>query len=155
MFTLRPAQEEDAKAIRELIHAVQINPMGLDWRRFVLAVTPEGEMAGCGQIKSHGDGSFELASIAVVPAWRGQGLARLLIEYLIDSHPGTLYLTCRSGLRPFYEKFGFQVADPNEMTPYFRRLSRLARVFLAMNRRQEGMLVMKRSIPQPSTASAF
>ncbi len=128
MFTLRAATSDDAAAIRGLIRQVRINPMGLDWRRFVLAVSPEGEMIGCGQVKPHGDGSRELASIAVIPAQRGQGVARAIIQHLLAANPGTLYLTCRASLSPLYTKFGFRVIQEAEMPPYFRRISRLARL---------------------------
>ncbi|RPI29462.1 MAG: N-acetyltransferase [Chloroflexota bacterium] len=128
-FTLRPATSADAAPIRALIRDVGINPTGLDWRRFVLAVTTEDEMIGCGQVKPHGDGTRELASIAVKREWRRCGVARAIIERLIADHPGVLYLMCRSSLAPFYEKFGFGVLDEAEMPPYFRRMARLAKVF--------------------------
>ena len=64
-FTVRPATREDFPAIRSLIHTVRINPTGLGWRRFLVAVTPQGRLLGCGQIKLHADGSREMASIAV------------------------------------------------------------------------------------------
>ena len=53
MFTLRSATAADFPAIRKLIWQVGINPIGLDWRRFVLAVDEEGRLLGCGQIKPH------------------------------------------------------------------------------------------------------
>lgn len=37
-FTLRTARAEDDAAIRKLIHQVGINPLGLHWERFILAV---------------------------------------------------------------------------------------------------------------------
>ena len=73
MYNLRQATASDAAAIRRLTLQVRNNPAGLDWRRFVLAVTPEEALIGCGQVKPHGDGTQELASIAVVPSWRGRG----------------------------------------------------------------------------------
>lgn len=141
-FTLRPATQEDFPAIRNLIHGVRINPMGLDWRHFVLAVSPSGEMLGCGQLKPHGDGSIELASIAVRAAVRGTGIARAIIEHLIAQAPRPLYLTCRSKLGPFYEKWGFHTIGLNEMPPYFRRITRLVRTMFAFERRGETLLVM-------------
>ncbi len=141
-ISLRPATQADDAAIKALIRSAQINPMDLDWRRFLLAVTREGEMVGCGQVKPHSDGTRELASIAVRPAWRGQGIAHLIIERLLAESPRPLYLTCASRLGPFYEKFGFRVLSESEMTPYFRRLSRLATAFMKMARGQT-LLVMK------------
>jgi len=142
-FTLRPAVEQDFPAIRQLIRQVRINPTALDWRRFVVAVDASGELRGCGQLKPHGRGIVELASIAVVPTDRSRGIARAIIEHLIAKAPRPLYLTCRSGLQPFYEKWGFRVAGIDEMPPYYRRLSRFANTMLGLFERGESMLVMK------------
>src|SRR3989304_5329525 len=70
---LRPETAADAGAIRSLIFRVGINPRGLDWRRFQVAVDPGGRLVGCGQVKPHADGSRELASIAVPPKGRIDG----------------------------------------------------------------------------------
>lgn len=142
-FVIRPATEADFPSIRRLIHEVQINPMGLDWRRFVLAVSRPGEMLGCGQLKQHGDGSVELASIAVKSPYRKQGVASAIIEHLLAGAPRPIHLTCRSRLGPFYEKWGFRVVGRNEMTPYFRRLSRLVNMIPAFASAGETLLVMK------------
>lgn len=145
---LREAVEADFPAIRALIRQSGINPLGLDWRRFLVAESPAGEVIGCGQLKPHSDpsplgtgGSLELASLAVTPAWRGRGVARLIIRALMEKAPRPLYLTCRAPLGAFYEKFGFRVLQPDEMPPYFRRLSRLARIVGKLI--NETMLVMK------------
>jgi N-acetylglutamate synthase-like GNAT family acetyltransferase len=104
-----------------------INPSGLKWPRFVVATTPAGDVVGCGQIKSHADGSMELASIVVTPPWQGQGIARSIIEYLLETHHGDLHLMCQSSLGKLYEKFGFQAISEEEMPPYFRRIKHLAK----------------------------
>jgi N-acetylglutamate synthase-like GNAT family acetyltransferase len=80
-FTLRSATAGDFPGIRRLIGRVQINPTGLDWRRFVLAVDASGSMLGCGQLKPHGDAILELASIAVEPPYRHRGVARAMPPY--------------------------------------------------------------------------
>ena len=118
--------------------------MGLDWHRFVLAVDENGDMIACGQVKPHRDGSQELASIAVEPGWRGKGAARAIIEYLLEQHPGTLYLTCRSRLGSFYEKFGFRVIPEAELPSYFKLASRFIRLLNALKVTRERILVMKR-----------
>ena len=140
-FTLRPATEIDSPIIKDLIHRVGINPMDLDWHRFVIAVDGSGKMLGCGQLKPHGPNVIELASIAVEPSYQHQGIARVIIEHLIAKGPRPLYLTCRSRLGSFYEKWGFRSIEPNEMPAYFRRLARLAKVMTVfMN---DKLLVMK------------
>jgi N-acetylglutamate synthase-like GNAT family acetyltransferase len=131
-FILRPASEKDAPAIRSLIHRVGINPTNLNWRHFVVA-TQDGKFIACGQLKPHGDGSLELASLAVEEMYRGQGVARAIIEHLMSKSPRPLYLMCRPALIPFYQKFGFQTIGTEDMPPYFRRISRVVRAlgFLA------------------------
>jgi N-acetylglutamate synthase-like GNAT family acetyltransferase len=143
-FSLRPAIEGDDAQIRALIHAARNNPTGLDWRRFVVAVGPGGQVIGCGQVKSHRDGSQELASIAVAPAWRGNGTARAIIERLLAENTRTLFLTCRASLGGFYEKFGFRILQEGEMLPYFRRARRLIQALGSLHLVAEDLLVMKR-----------
>jgi N-acetylglutamate synthase-like GNAT family acetyltransferase len=142
-FTLRPATKDDFPAIKALIHQVHINPTGLDWRRFLVAVNPQGELVGCGQIKPQGELRV-LASIAVVPAWRGGGVARLVIERLLAGSQGPLYLTCRLHLESFYQKFGFTALTEGEMPGSFRNLSRFARLLRRLKLLDEDMLVMRR-----------
>lgn len=139
---LRPALETDFPAIKALVHEAQINPMGLDWHHFIVAETPDGQFAGCGQLKPHSDGTLELASIAVIPPQRGKGIARAIIQKLMDEAPRPLYLTCRSQLGPFYEKFGFRGISGSELPKYFQRISRLAKVINSLHLVQDKMLVM-------------
>jgi N-acetylglutamate synthase-like GNAT family acetyltransferase len=140
---LRPACNSDAKAIKDLIYKVGINPMDLNWRHFIVAVDAENGLVGCGQIKPHGDGSRELASIAVRESDRGRGVARAIIERLLAENPPPLYLTCRSELESLYQRFRFRTIAFDEMPPYFRRISRLARVFTTLSNGQMRLLVMK------------
>jgi N-acetylglutamate synthase-like GNAT family acetyltransferase len=137
-FNLRPATAADMSQIRALIRQVGINPFSLDWRRFCVAETDEGQFIGCAQLKPHEDGSVELASIAVAPAYRGQGVARALIEYWLAHSPRPLYLMCRSELEAFYTRFGFRVlaATAPDLPPYFRRIYRVVRLMVLLRRRQ-------------------
>lgn len=144
-YTLRPATKADAARIRQIISLVQINPISLNWRRFILATDREDRIIGCGQLKPHADGSQELASIAVLPDWRGKGIARTIIDHLLEQYPGTLFLTCRSQLEPMYQKFGFQSLQFDDMPPYFWRLSRIVALFNKLFHQSDHMLVMKRN----------
>jgi amino-acid N-acetyltransferase len=140
--SLRPAQQGDVPAIRRLVRTGGINPLGLHWPRFIVIESEEGVVA-CGQVKPHGDGTLELASIAVDPAERGKGHARCIIEHLIQANPDPLYLTCRESMWALYEKFGFQRLDPQEMSPYFRRLSSIVNWLHHRKIAPEAMLVMR------------
>jgi len=139
--TFRPATEQDSSAIHDLIRLVRINPMSLDWKRFILASSPDGSLVACGQIKPHSDGTLELASIAVHPDWRGRGLAREVIQRLLADSPRPIHLTCRSILEPFYNKFGFRSLAKDELPPYFRRIQRLAN--LVMFKEGDSLSVMR------------
>ena len=142
-FILRPAQESDAPQIKALIHLVGINPMGLDWRRFIVAVDARDQVVGTGQLKPHGTDILELSSIAVIPEHRGEGIARAIIEHLLKDGPRPLYLTCLSTLGPLYEKFGFVSLSYDEMPRYFQRLSKLAQMVMTFAREGDKLLVMK------------
>ena len=142
-FTLRPATQSDQREIRKLIRQVRINPTGLDWQHFVVAVSPVGELIGCGQVKIHHDGSRELASIAVIPDYRHEGIGSTIIGHLINIHPRPLYLTCRSNLEPFYQQFKFQTIRESEMPPYFRRVNRLGSFLLTLVRSKDRLIVMQ------------
>jgi N-acetylglutamate synthase-like GNAT family acetyltransferase len=147
MVTLRPATAADQKSIVAHIQAAQINPLDTKWPHFVVAIDEaSSRLVGTGQIKVHRDGSRELASLAVAPEWQGRGVARQIMEHLLAQNPGLLFLTCRSSLEPFYEKFGFRAIGPGEMPPYFKRVSKIFRVLRPLLRRgsPDTLLVMKR-----------
>lgn len=142
-FTLRPARESESAVIKDLIHLTGINPMGLDWKRFVVAADDREQVIGIGQIKPHGADVLELASIAVFPDYRGQGVARAIIEHLLKDSPRPMYLMCESSLGALYEKFGFCRIPYEEMPRYFQRISKLAGIVTTLARREESLLVMK------------
>ena len=143
-ITLRPAAAEDQPAINALIKTVDINPMDLKWPHFLLAVDDDTQqVVATGQIKQHGDGSYELASIGTLPEYRGRGLAHQIIARLITQHTGELYLTCLSTMGPLYEQFGFRALTFDEMPTYFRRLTRVAKMAMWLDRRGLKLLVMK------------
>ncbi len=145
-IALRAARIEDEPIIRRLVRSSDLNPLGIDWRRFTVATLGEaGPIVGMGQIKPHGDGSRELASIAVVEAQRGKGIARMLIEHLLATEVGAIYLTCRPQLRGFYVPFGFvEVHDASAMPLYFRRIARVTG-WIRRFRSEWGPAIMRRN----------
>lgn len=125
-YFIRKATKKDAAFIRRLIWRVGINPLGLNWQRFVVAVHEHGVRIGCAQVKSHKDGSLELASVAVVPLYRHQGVAETMIHEVLSDYNPPIYLTCRSSLVSFYERFGFlEIFDVDAMPTYFRKVKRV------------------------------
>jgi N-acetylglutamate synthase-like GNAT family acetyltransferase len=142
-YTIKPASEDDFKDIRSLVRIARINPTGLDWRRFLVAVTSSGEVVGCGQVKPHGKVILEIASIAVSPDHQGKGIASSIIEQIIDNHPMPLYLMCRSSLEGFYGKFGFFPLARHEMPNYYRRISTLFGLLPGFHSGEETLLIMR------------
>lgn len=122
MHSIRRATQNDDNAIHALIRQARINPLALDWRRFLVAVDEQDRIIGCGQVKPHAGGTRELASLAVVPEWQRLGIGLSIVKLLLAENPLPLYLTCRASLQAYYEKFGFQVMQPADMPPYFHRI---------------------------------
>jgi GNAT superfamily N-acetyltransferase len=79
---------------------------------------------GCCALLRLDDASFEVAKMAVTPVWRGRGLGRRLLEYVIDRarqlRARRLYLETNSRLLPairLYESLGFQHLPTDRATP--------------------------------------
>jgi amino-acid N-acetyltransferase len=144
LYRLQKAKAFHQNEIKALIRAARINPLGLDWRRFIVALADDGQLIGCGQVKTHRDDSRELASLVVATAWRGQGVARALIRRLLVDHPCPLWLTCTATLVPFYTRFGFgEITNTALMPAYFRRVNRLFRLFTHLSPSINRLAVMR------------
>lgn len=144
-FSLRQAKVEDNPIIHRLIYQERLNPRGIDWSRFIVAVDSQGNVIGCGQVKLHSGGVCELASLVVRKDWRGKGVAGALINTLTAQHPGELYLTCRAKLEPFYQRFGFTSIPPEQMPANYRRMYRLINGFFAILGQPGVFKVMRRA----------
>lgn len=141
---IRPASAADQYAIKAIVRAAWLNPLDLDWPRFLVAQWDQ-DIIGVGQVKQHGDGSRELASLAVVPEWHGQGVGTHIVHGLLARESGVLYLMCDPRLGGYYARFGFQPIAGAELPPYFRRIDRVMRFAARLLRRDgPGVLVMRR-----------
>ena len=123
-YQIRPATQADQPAITAMVRAAGINPLSLHWPRFRVA-EDAGRVVGVAQIKLHGDGSRELASLAVAPDRQGLGIGGALIQHLLAQPEGQppLYLMCAHPLESYYIRFGFRRVERAEMPPYFRRMT--------------------------------
>ena len=144
-ITLRPATAADQKPIKALIREVGINPMNLNWERFIVA-EDRGEFAGCVQVKQHDDGARELASLAVMPQRQGQGIGRRLIEAVLEQEAGELHLTCRKNLATYYEGFGFKEVNGETAPRSFKLALRMGRLLGKLGQ-FEGLAMMKLEKP--------
>jgi N-acetylglutamate synthase-like GNAT family acetyltransferase len=126
IFRLRPAAATDQQTIKQMVRSARLNPIGLNWQRFILAVTADDQIIGCVQLKPHRGGVLELASLVVIKGWRRKGVARLLIENLKETAEPPIWLMCMSRLKKFYEPFGFRQVRLGEPMPgYYRWMLRM------------------------------
>jgi N-acetylglutamate synthase-like GNAT family acetyltransferase len=109
---IRPARAEDQATITAMVRSAHLNPMDLNWRRFLVAEDETG-IVGAGQIRPH-TGAPELASLVVREDQRGNGVGGQLVQALAAQSPGTLYLFCRWQLESYYARFGFRVIEVRE-----------------------------------------
>jgi N-acetylglutamate synthase-like GNAT family acetyltransferase len=151
MFRLRPAFAIDAGQIRAFIRQENLNPFGLDWRRFTVAEAENGRLVGCVQYKTHSPDIIELASLVVHSDWRGKGVGKALVKQLQDTHGPPLWLMCAGATAAYYRPLGFgSVIDPKAMPPYFRRLFRISTLFRRFLRPENRLTIMVWPPPGPA-----
>jgi N-acetylglutamate synthase-like GNAT family acetyltransferase len=124
---IRTASVADQKTIEQIVTEADINANDLDWQRFTVAEM-DGAVIGTGQVKRHKDDTRELASIAVRPAWQGQGIASRIIQALLQCETEPVYLICEEQAEAFYARFGFRKLAPSEfphMLAVIRRAFRM------------------------------
>ena len=146
--TMRPAVADDQDAIRMIIRAAMLNPLGLEWQRF-LVVEESGGLIGIGQVKPHRGGMRELASIAVVPEWQGNGVGAAIVRALLSRETGPIYLMCAWPTRIFYERFGFHELSGAQIPGYFRPFALMAAALSRLTRSERFAMAIMRRDPQP------
>lgn len=107
---IRAATADDREGIIALVRSERVNPTGLHWQNFVVAES-DGRIVGAAQIRKHKDRSRELASLVVAQSWRRQGLAARLIETLLASEHGQLFVITSERRSAYFARWRFQPAD--------------------------------------------
>jgi N-acetylglutamate synthase-like GNAT family acetyltransferase len=144
LLYIRSACAEDQSDIKSIVRQARINPFGLDWRRFVVVENHHGKVVGVGQIKPHHDGTLELASLALLPDCRGQGVGRVIVQALLARERRTIYLMCAQKMQVYYVFFGFRRISQPAMPHYFRVVSSLFNMLMLLFGSRERVIVMKR-----------
>ena len=143
IILIRPAREDDDHKIAVMVKNARLNPLGVRWERFRVAMDSSEDIIGCAQVKGHRDGSRELASLVVRGKWRGRGVGRALVKALQKEHGPPLWLTSRSSLVPYYQRFGFVELEAGAYKPaYFRWVSRLVNTLGLIALKDENLAVM-------------
>jgi N-acetylglutamate synthase-like GNAT family acetyltransferase len=119
-FTVRRAERKDRFTIRVMVYRACLNPFGINWERFVVAEA-DGRVIGVRQVRILRDGTREIASGVVLPAFRRLGVGTRLMESLLERERGPLYLMCDGKWEHYYRQFGFQVVENEDLPGSFRR----------------------------------
>jgi amino-acid N-acetyltransferase len=127
---IRSATADDQPTIVALVKSERLNPTGLDWRRFTVAVR-DGRLIGAVQIRHHPDGARELGSLVVFSDQRGQGVAHALIDAALATVTGPVWMITRRAHADHYAAWGFAGCAPKTAPRSVRfnfRMGRAARV---------------------------
>jgi len=124
---VRPAVEADQPTITSLIRGARINPRNLDWSRFLIA-EDDGKIVGMRQVKTHRNGTREVASGLVIPEYRHEGISARLMHEILGRENGPLYLMCNEKWVRYYEQFGFKRVAHSELPSDFGREYQIAKI---------------------------
>ena len=114
---VRRATAQDQPHIVSLARGEKLKPTGLDWPRFIVA-DDGGRIVGAVQLRSHPDGSKELGSLVVTPAFRGRGIAARLIEKRLADANGRVLIITGAVHEDYYRRWGFRRIKPSAAPPF-------------------------------------
>ena len=117
--SIRPATEHDQVRILSLARGERVKPFGLHWQNFVVAER-NGRIIGAAQLRTHRDGSYELGSLVVETASRGQGIAARLIDKLLDGRVERILIITGQAYADHYRRWGFERVEPRSAPPVIR-----------------------------------
>jgi amino-acid N-acetyltransferase len=108
--TIRPAELSDLDPVLELLRAAALPAAGVsESLSHFLVAEDGGRMVGVAGLELYGSSAI-LRSVAVVPAWRGSGLARQLIDRLLttaqDRGIDDIYLLTTTA-EHYFPRYGF------------------------------------------------
>jgi N-acetylglutamate synthase-like GNAT family acetyltransferase len=115
-YSIRRARDADEHAITTLVRSERLNPLDLDWRRFMLAVDASG-LVGAAQLRWHDDDSRELGSLVVRADARGRGIAGRLIDALLARAATRVCMITGAAFAGHYARWGFRRIEAS-MAPW-------------------------------------
>lgn len=143
-FFLRPARRDERWLIVRRVLREGLDPTKLDWRKFVMAESPDGAVLGFAQMKDWGDGVREFGSLVVEPEVRGQGIGGALLEHLLAAYPRPVYLFCGGHNVSYYLRFGFRrLKRESEIPGPLQRKWRVAGFFSRLFKANVALMVIE------------
>ncbi|WP_010203989.1 amino-acid N-acetyltransferase [Salinibacterium sp. PAMC 21357] len=134
-FTIRPATTSDVRVIQGLVEPLvnQRILLGKDLvvfyeavQEFRVAVTPEGQVIGCGALHVMWQDLAEVRTLAVASDWLGKGVGHALLDQIEhDAHTlGLERLFCLTFETAFFTRHGFEPVSDELVDPaVFAQLS--------------------------------
>lgn len=116
---IRPATERDQEQILGLARGERLKPFGLHWPNFIVA-EKDRRVIGAVQLRTHRDGSYELGSLVVEAASRGQGIAAKLIDMRLAGRAGRILMITGQAYADHYRRWGFKHIEPGSAPPCIR-----------------------------------
>jgi N-acetylglutamate synthase-like GNAT family acetyltransferase len=130
-LTIRPARQEDQEMILSYVRQAKINPRNLHWQNFLVA-EEDHRIIGIRQVKTHAQGTREVASGYVLPEYRREGISARLMKELLARETGPLYTMVNEKRAPYYEQFGFLRVDVSQLPSDFLREYRIGRLVTSL-----------------------
>jgi amino-acid N-acetyltransferase len=115
---VRPAQGQDLSAVTELLQASGLPIRGVqEWLPHFLVAEHEGDVVAVAGLELYGPSAL-LRSVGVRPEWRGSGLARHLVDRLLEQarERGThdVYLLTTTA-EHYFPRFGFACVSRDQV----------------------------------------
>lgn len=106
---IRWCSEEEIDWVNEQYEKLDFKPSSLVTDRIAVAIFG-GERVGLGRLCRIEDSFFELGGMHVQPIFRGYGIARKIVKFLLSHRDpkATVYCLPFAHLRDFYESEGFE-----------------------------------------------
>lgn len=128
---VRPARQEDQETIVAFVRQAKLNPRHLHWQNFIVAEL-DNQLVGIRQVKTHRQGTREVASGFVLPDYRRQGISARLMNELLAREKGPLYTMVNEKRAPYYAAFGFRREAVNRLPLDFLFEFLLGRIVTAL-----------------------
>ncbi len=142
-FQVHPAQPEEWPALRRLLRVCHLTEAGVaEQLHHVRVVRHEGQPIGMAMLERYAEGGL-LRSVAVDPAWQGQGIGTLLVTALIEEArkegiPQVFLLTETAA--GFFARLGFEPITRETVPPSVRQASQFTHLCPASSRVMRYML---------------
>ncbi len=122
MFVTR-ATRHDKDDLRELLESHGWDANVDEGTAFIAR---EGKIVGCVRLVEVEPQTLVIDDVLVREDRRREGIATRLMQTVMNSRRGTMYLCCHKEVTPFYERFGFNELSidkaPESAVAYWRRV---------------------------------